>query len=210
MKAFLAKPPGSGSGRSKRMRKKRKRSPLRHTEILPHQASPKEVVERASSALAGFVCGACGWILIQSEGSRGRPCPKCRHLPMRRYSGRGLGDLAVRIQAAELSLENPIGDAAFVRARIAGAMERFNTRKDDWATATEMASEGSKKAPTRAKIAKVYRKVREARLDWPEPGRLPPTLEALEQERRQAERDRVKGIRKSKKAEGGRRKRPRR
>ena len=120
---------------------------------------------------------------------------------MRRYWGRTLDDLARRIFEAEIVMEDALGDAVFLRTRIAGAVERFNTRKDDWATATAVAAERSKKQPSCAEVYKIYIALRKNRLDPPEEGKLRPTFEALEGKRRSAERDRVKEIRKRKGAE---------
>lgn len=176
--------------------------------VVPHVASPEEVADRAGSPMSGFVCRECGWIYIQAAGSGRRTCTKCAAEAVRQYDADSLDDLADKLIASEIEYPDSAGNKVAIRDRFAAAFERYNKRKDDWETATEIAADIADGEPSRALIAKVYkdwksktpaererkRKKREAKKSKREKRR--PTLEELESERREAERQKVRGMKK--------------
>lgn len=134
-------------------RKRRSKKPP----VVLHEPNAEEIALRAQSPLTGIVCWTCGWIYIQGGGSGRRTCTKCRAETVRRYDADSLGVLADTLIQAEMGHPDPIGNEVFIRRRFAEAFERFNQRKDAWATANVIATRIAGGEPPRALISKVYR-----------------------------------------------------
>lgn len=168
---------------------------------LPYSASADEMWQRFASPMTGFVCAGCGWIYIQAGKSGRKACPKCREQGLRRYACESLGDLSGVLISCETGHEDPIGNEVLIRRRFAEAYERFMGRTNDWKTAEILAENIAGAPPSRALVAKVYRdlkskkpKDRKWAADWAPPSK--PTLESLDAERREAERAKVRAMKK--------------
>ena len=144
----------------RKTRRRKSRTPNTKATAFPHEPTHEELVVRVQSPVVGFVCGSCGWILIEAGKPRRKACPKCGVEHMRTYGGDKFGEMVDVLIPAEVGHADPVGDDTFVKARLAFALERFNERKDDWAAAERIARSIDGE-PGRALVAHVYRGIRD-------------------------------------------------
>ena len=182
-------------------RRKKNQSKRRYPSDVPYVATPEEIRRRFGEPMTGFVCGTCGWIYIQAGQSGRRACPKCRSVALRRYPCESFDQLSRELISREVEHDDPIGNDVLVRRRFADAYERFMRRLDDWKTAETLAQDIDGGIPSRALVAKVYSDLKAKKPEDRKKRRQPRPrkklrLEELEAERREAERDKIRQMKK--------------
>jgi hypothetical protein len=138
---------------------------LRHLGFLEHNRytgpsyvpSHMELKGRLETPIVGFVCGSCGWVLIEAGRPRRKACPVsvCGVEHMRTHGGDGFDEMSKSLISNEVAHPDPIGGEVYIKGRVANALERFNGRKDDWSLAEKIAvGEG---ATSRGWIFNIYK-----------------------------------------------------